>query len=255
MKKLSTLLALVSLATVSVFAFNVNTRIKAPRPLPAAKPTVAKAVRPLPNMSKLTENARKVVTLSWMDYLKNLQQAAADFKTYDFKGNVHPYLSEMDTTTAKTKDIAFAVKDYQTISGYFREKFKKDPQQGTLAEYAALYEGLNNLSPREYNILPTIAVWQTGSLEAVLPYQNQNISYWETPLLAAKAYDIMAQIDKDATEKTAQRYIRFTAGNPKETGSRQTIKKFFDTWRNQANKALPSVKDADALEKLVLTSN
>lgn len=250
MKKLLTLIGIMSLSTVSVFAFHVKTLVRPHKPLPKI---TQQAIRPkhlTPYTARITRAIEKKNSLSWVNYLRNLQMAAADLTSYDFQDNVHSYLLEADSKNEEDK-IAFALKDYQTISGYFQEVYGKDPQQGTLKEYAEFYKALNNRSPREHNILPTIAIWHTGSVEAVLPYRHQMVSYWDTPQLAAKAYDIMKELDSVATKKAFEKYMRFSVGSVENPENKETIKAFFDTWRAQEDKTLPSVQDADELEALV----
>lgn len=254
MKKLLALIGIVFLSTVSVFAFHVKSRVKPRKPLPIITQKTTKPIPPMPSVNKVARNIVKNAPLSWIDYLRNLQMIAADLTTYDFQGNIHPYLLEADTKDEEDKKISFSLTDYQAISGYFQEVYQKDPQQGTLEEYKEFYKKLNDISPREHYILPTIAVWQTGSVEAVLPYRHQMTSYWETPQLAAKAYDVMSSIDPVTTQNAFQKYMRFTVGDEENPENRGAIKAFFDTWRAQEDKTLPSVQNANELEHLVLAN-
>ena len=253
MKKLLALVGVISLLASSVFAFHVKELVRPRKPLPEQTQKVNKPRRPMPDEKQLSRAIIQAAPLSWKAYLENLKLAAQNLTTYDFKSNVHPYLLEADSQSESDLNIYFSLKDYQAISGYFQTVYNKDPQQGTLQEYTEFYKGINNLSPREHYILPTIAIWQTGSVEAVLPFRHQQNPYWETPLLAAKAYDVMATIDPAAVKNEMQEYMRFSIGDLNEPTNRENVKKFFDTWRAQEDKNLPSVKDADVLEALALT--
>ena len=253
MKKLFTLFALIFLATTCVFAFNIKSRVKVKKPLPKVKQAASKQPRPMPTpqTSELAKNIRESMPLSRLDYVMNLQLAVADSKNCDFESNVNLCLSKIDPKKAADKNIAFAITDYQKISDYFDKRFNKDPQQGTLEEYQALYAGLGNQSPMEYNMLPTFAIWQTGSVEAIFPFRHQIQDYWDNPLLAAKAYDVMARIDYEATRQMFTNYMRLPKGRSINCPENdQQVKAFFAAWRAQKDKTLPSVKDADVLEQI-----
>ena len=252
MKKIVILLNTIVLATLSFampdFISAHHPKMKKPLPNSSARQIKQQVQHQMPK--EIAQPTRQKETLSWLAYLTNLHLALENNKGYSFEENVHPYLSKMDPKNAKDKNIAFALNDYKTISAYFQHYYG-NPQQGTLQQYKALYEAFNDLSPLEHNILPTIAIWQTGSVEAVLPYPGQEKDYWDNPLLAAKAYDIMAKIDYPATQKMFKQYL------PQEPGvndakNAKTVKTFFAAWRAQKDKTLPSVQDANMLEKIVL---
>ena len=251
MKKLFTLFALVLLATASVFAQHIKSRVRVPKPLPEEKQVATKQPRPMPEKSELAKNIKESMPLSRLDYVRNLQLAVTASKNCNIESNVNPCLLKMEPKEAEDNQIAFAIKDYQAIADYFDQRFNKDPQQGTLTEYKALYEGMGNQSPMEYNMLPTFAIWQTGSVEAVFPFRHQIQDYWENPLLAAKAYDVMARIDYDATRQMFSNYMRLPKGRSINCPENdQQVKAFFAAWRAQKDKTLPSVKDADVLEQI-----
>ena len=64
----------------------------------------------------------------------------------------------------------------------------------------------------------------------------------------------MAAIDFQATQKMMNAFLGILLpSNVTCEENQQMVKKFFSVWRSQADKNLPSVKDADQLEKLVLT--
>lgn len=249
-----------SIMCLATLSFGASDFIKAHRPqmkkpLPTmGKKVERKVVRMLPKPKQ--EKKKETITLSWVDYLRNLQTVAADFTTYDFEGNIHPYFTHINVKAMKNADIEslYAIKDYIEITIYFLKTYNIDPQQGTLEQYKEFYKAFNNLSPREYNVLPTIAIWKTGSVEAIIPFRLQMKEYWSDPQLAALAYDTMAAIDYQATQRMMDAYLRIPA--PSDIAceeNQQMVKKFFEVWRSQADKNLPSVKDADKLEALVLT--
>jgi hypothetical protein len=250
MKKLIAALTTIVLTMSTIaFAFDFvdHHHPKMQKPLPKTKQIAQRPVRPAPEPKELEKNIKNAAmsSLSWLNYLRFLGDALAKYSTYDFKGNANDYLSEIKLEDIEDQEMLFAVKDYKAVSSYFYKSFHKSPQEGTLEEYRSFYKEFYNLSPREHVILPTLAIWKTGSVEAIIPFRHQ---YWYTPQLAALAYDTMAKVDYEKAHQFLQHYIKKLSAGIDNT----EIKQFFDVWRSNADKTLPSVKDADEFEELAL---
>lgn len=252
MRKLFIVLSMICVTALSVSAFDFVQlhRPKSKRPLPQTAIEKEKVVRPMPKVDN--KSTKKERTLSWIKYLRNLQLVASEFSSYDFESNIHDYLLAINPREVTDQEMAFSLKDYQEISRYFQEVYHVDPTQGTLEQYKEFYLAFNNLTPREYNLLPTIAIWSTGSVEAILPFRHQMRSYWQTPELAAKAYDAMATIAPSDTLNKFNQYMRFSVGSVETEENQEEIKNFFAVWKNNTDQDLPSVKDAAHFEALVL---
>lgn len=187
-------------------------------------------------------------------YLQHLMYAAdsiEDINWDESTPDIHAILMKADSDD---ESVAF----YQYLVNTFTKTYKESPLQGSLDQYQDFYKMMTADEEHEKSlVLSTIGIWSTNNLCATAPFLEGKSTYWyTTPTDALNAYNTMGLIDhqealKIVLESMTSQHGGFSAA---DGGIKDVKKEFFAVWKDQDDRNLPCVQDAEKLQNAAINA-
>lgn len=197
-------------------------------------------------VDKMSEDMTQKTFDNWEFYLRNLFFAIEK----SAKPGRNLYVSDACKVLLQlpAQEEESYVGIFQQLSAEF-EKQLGDPCEypftDNLVAFYRDYRGPN----KEY-LLPTLAIWYTGTVETIIRISSLEPRYMDNPGLAAKAYEILSY----AEQRTAQKVIPYALARLHHEFAEtqlESVNNFLDEWEIYGSVYVRSIREVPVLKQEV----